>query len=145
MKQVAFAEFLGISQGTLSEWESGTQEPSPLALAALGRMDYENATWWYEQAGPRFAERLKLQGVIREVRAEIKEAREERVDPDLLAWILQALDSASNLIGVVLPLKKYARIVAAVYDECQESGERDAAMVEQAVRAACAPSNEKVR
>ena len=71
--------------------------------------------------------------------------RRTRVDPDLLAWVLQALDSACNLMCIVLPLKKYAEIIARVYDDSQETGQRDATMVEREVRATCVPPNEKVR
>jgi hypothetical protein len=64
--------------------------------------------------------------------------RRTRVDPDLL-------DSACNLMCIVLPLKKYAEIIARVYDDSQETGQRDATMVEREVRATCVPPNEKVR
>jgi SOS-response transcriptional repressor LexA len=76
--QVVLAEHLGVKQATVSEWENGEYSPSPMALMAIGRLDFNNTMWWYEQAGPKFADRLKTVQLIQNVRAERKSA-DERV------------------------------------------------------------------
>jgi SOS-response transcriptional repressor LexA len=81
LDQTALARDIGVEQSTISEWENAKYPPSPMALMALGRLDYDNAAWWYEQAGPRFAERLKIQHLIRDVREEKKKGN------DRLVWV----------------------------------------------------------
>jgi transcriptional regulator with XRE-family HTH domain len=142
MSQALFAEHLGVSQGSVSEWEKGTHPPTPMALMAIGRID-DDATWWYEQAGPRFAERLKTGRLIQEVRAERKEGK--ATDPELLASVLEAVETAMNRAGGYFSTKIRAGIISRVYDEWRQSGERNDAFVERLVNEALSPSNRKVR
>jgi len=142
MDQTVLAENLGVSQGTISEWEKGDHPPSPMALMAIGRLD-EDAMWWYEQAGPRFAESLKTGRLIQEVRAERKEGK--ATDPELLARVLEAVDAAMNLKGGFFPTKIRAGVIAAVYDDWQKTGLRDSAIIIRLLNEALHPSNRKVR
>ncbi len=89
--QTALGEDIGVSQGTVSEWESGEHPAPAMALMALGRLDYANTTWWYEQAGPKFAERLKLLQAIQKVRAE----RFAKTQDPRIAWIPLLHDSVA--------------------------------------------------
>jgi len=144
--QKALAEDLGVSQGTISEWESGDHTVPPIALMAIGRMDYDNTEWWYEQAGPRFAERLKLTRVIQEVRAERLRVAEQTGqsqtaamdvswDPELLAWVIETIEA--GLKGRARPdPDKYASAVIACYEVSHRAGARDAAMVSSILKVA---------
>jgi DNA-binding transcriptional regulator YiaG len=134
--QAVFAEHLGVSQGTVSEWEKGDHPPQPMALMAIGRLDFNNAMWWYEQAGPKFAERLKLQQLIRDVREEQKgsAAPSTSLDQDLLAFAVERVDAALEKRRSKLPRDKYAQAVAIFYDLCHETQSRNPAMLEPILR-----------
>jgi transcriptional regulator with XRE-family HTH domain len=136
LSQTQLAEELGIKPNTVSEWESGRYRPSAMALVALGRLDYDNAAWWYEQAGPKFAEKLKLQQVIRNVREAQKgfASQNTQVDQDLLAFALERVDAALRKRRARLPSEKYAQAVALFYDLCRETQSRNPAMLEAVLR-----------
>lgn len=133
INQTELAEDLGVSQRTVSEWETGDHMPPPVCLVALGRFDYNNADWWYEQAGPRFAERLKRQRAVQEMRAEQRNralAGEGSFwDPDLLRFVIEAIDSELEKRGKKLPSRKYAELIVLSYEHCQETGRRDSEIV----------------
>jgi SOS-response transcriptional repressor LexA len=90
MDQRSFAKELGVSQPVLSKWERGEYKPPPMALAAIARKDYENASWWCEQAGPQFAESLKQVQIIEQTRDELKKKGDRVVWVPLLHDALAA-------------------------------------------------------
>lgn len=52
MEQVPFAQFLGVTQSRISEWESGKVEPSPeMYLRLANHGSPEDALWFWEHAG----------------------------------------------------------------------------------------------
>lgn len=78
LDQKAFAEHLGITQSVVSEWESNRYDPSSMALVAIGRLAPSDQNWWYEKAGPQYAERLKSSPLGRSSVADVS-SQDERV------------------------------------------------------------------
>jgi transcriptional regulator with XRE-family HTH domain len=140
ISQVLLAEYLGVSQGTLSEWEKGSHPPSPMALMAIGRFD-DDATWWYEQAGPRFAESLKGGRLIQDVRAKLKGGA--ATNAGLLAQVLEAVEAEMNRAGGFFTTQIRAGIISQVYDEWRKPGDRNCKIIERLVEEARSPSNRK--
>jgi hypothetical protein len=66
------------------------------------------------------------------------------LDAELLAFVIEAVEAAANMAGVVLPRLKYAAILARVYDSWREAGQRDCAIVDELVSRVSSPSNRKV-
>jgi transcriptional regulator with XRE-family HTH domain len=144
--QKVLAEHLGVSQGTISEWENGDHTVPPMALMAIGRMDYENTEWWYEKAGPRFVERLKLTRVIQKVRAErarpVEQTDQSRPvemkppspvpwDREVMAFAIETVDQELKKRGRTLPIDKYAQMIVLFYELCHETKSQDPDMVER--------------
>jgi transcriptional regulator with XRE-family HTH domain len=128
LDQRTFAGLVGISQSVLSKWERGEYRPPPLALMKIGDISVDDKHWWYEQAGPEFAARLKA--------AEEESSSTEYVpsaggtlNRDLLVYVIEALDLELKKRKRQLPIQKYAELVVLFYEFCQESGRRDSSIV----------------
>lgn len=140
--QIKMAELLGVNQGVVSGWENGKYPPSPMALMAIGRLD-DDAAWWYEQAGPQFAEGLKTTRLINEIRAEKKERKE--TSPKLLAQVLDAVNIRILERQLGLTSVQKAQVYSMLYDAWRILGECKKEMVDVCIDDVCFPSNKKVR
>jgi DNA-binding transcriptional regulator YiaG len=132
--QRTFAGLVGISQSVLSKWERGKYRPPALALMKIGDISAEDRLWWYEQAGPKFAEKLKA--------AQAKEGK--GTDPVLLLEVVEAVQAAIDKVKQALPRMKQMEIVAKVYDYWRGKGQHDPLYVAELVARAIEPLNRKV-
>ncbi len=145
--QRSFAKLLGVSQPVLSKWERGEYRPSALALMKIGDISGEDRLWWYEQAGPEFAERLKSLGAMnlrakpyggalpKEMRLRGLEAS-PTLDRELLTQVMEAIDKELKRKKLKLPVNKYAELVAVLYEHCAELGAFDAAVAKTLLKLA---------
>lgn len=140
--QRTFASLIGISQPVLSKWERGEYRPPALALMKIGDLSIVDRRWWYEQAGPQFAERLsdKAESTTLEQKRE-----ETALDPELLAQVLEAVEAAMNKTGGFFSTQIRAEILAKVYDRWQKTKERDCSFIDGLVNRTRGPSNRKVK
>jgi transcriptional regulator with XRE-family HTH domain len=144
--QRVLAEHLGVSQGTISEWENGDHKVPPIALMAIGRLDYDNTEWWYEQAGPKFVERLKLTCVIQKVRAERARPEEQAApsktvelkptdpvpwDREIMVFAIETVDRELERRGLTLPIDKRAQMIVLFYELCNETKSQNLDLVER--------------
>jgi hypothetical protein len=106
----------------------------------IGDLSVVDRHWWYEQAGPKFAERLSAE---EESAAPQLQKEKKATDPELLAQVLEALNAAINRSRSILPTLKYAEIAASVYDEWLKPGKRDDKILNRLVNEAITPSNMK--
>lgn len=139
MNQSVFAEYLGVKQTSISDWETGAHPPSAMALMAIGRTDLGNELWWYEQAGTQFAERFRtLQGVQeqRKARAEAAAAAGLGWDPDLLKAVVLRLDQELKKREKIAPPDKFAEMVVILYEHCYSTRKWDSAFAEPLMRIA---------
>jgi transcriptional regulator with XRE-family HTH domain len=85
LSQVEFADLLGVSQATVSAWESEDHPPSPEAYVRLGNLaPFPDNMWFWQQAG------LDKQGMLSAAERTLKERTKERsalADQDLLREI----------------------------------------------------------
>jgi hypothetical protein len=100
----------------------------------IGDISAEDRLWWYEQAGPKFAEKLKA--------AQAKEGK--GTDPVLLLEVVEAVQAAIDKVKQALPRMKQMEIVAKVYDYWRGKGQHDPLYVAELVARAIEPLNRKV-
>jgi transcriptional regulator with XRE-family HTH domain len=134
--QVDISKRLGVGQSAVALWEKGPDKPSAQILLKLSEMAPEHERhWWYEQAGPIFAEKL---------RSEPTAKKEERsTDGELLAAAMEAVTATAERMQEFLTKQKYAEIVAKVYDDWRETGQRDCSIIGRFIRRARGPSDQK--
>jgi transcriptional regulator with XRE-family HTH domain len=124
LKQKDFARALQTEQGTVSKWLNGKSKPFPDAFVRLSRLAMgEERAFFLNEAGvsENYFERSKAVVQTKEGKA---------LDAELLAFVIEAVEAAANMAGVVLPRLKYAAILARVYDSWREAGQRDCAIVD---------------
>jgi transcriptional regulator with XRE-family HTH domain len=134
LDQRTFASLVGISQPVLSKWERGKYRPPPLALMKIGDISVEDRQWWYEQAGAKFAARLKAEGKppARRERTEDLSA----LDHKLLADVMETFDRELKRRKQHIPIRKLAELVAALYEHCKEEGRCDESMAKTLLKIA---------
>lgn len=155
LDQKGLAQLIGAKQNTISDWEKGEYRPSPMALIALGNVAGKQRDWWFEQAGPEFAERLRrrpyeqlgymdaehyyhdLTSTDYATSAYQKEVEDVEYadrgqvsprgvfDPDLLEFAMERADAELQAEGRTLRRPEYRRLVALICDFCHRSGTRD--------------------
>jgi len=138
INQKVLAEHLGVGQNTISDWENGLYDPSPMALMAIGRVDIGNELWWYEQAGPQYADRFKTVQAVYRLRAEraAKEAQKCSWDPEFMKSLIQAVDMELKKRKKRLPIDKYAELIVIFYEHFYETRKWDSAFAEPLLRIA---------
>lgn len=138
INQKVLAEHLGVGQNTISDWENGLYEPSPMALMAIGRVDIGNELWWYEQAGPQYADRFKTVQAVYRLRAEraAKEAQKCSWDPEFMKSLIEAVDIELKKRKKRLPIDKYAELIVIFYEHFYETRKWDSAFAEPLLRIA---------
>ena len=166
VKQAEFADRLKVDQTTVSNWETGKAKPGPhtymqlveLATGDLRRQLAEDgglglrrervfASDGYTDAGRVYHD---LTGIQREVpfKISLNAAEEKQMggisaastvsswDPDLLIEVIEIVNSEAQKKGCKLPIRKFASIVASVYERYQKTGSREPGVVGEYLRIA---------
>jgi transcriptional regulator with XRE-family HTH domain len=96
--QAKFAKNLGVSQGTVSAWESGKDFPSPTSWLALGKMAPASDRFWFWQKGGMDLERMvsSADTFLKERKGRPKEAEVARV-----SWIQRNPDGTEHTGSLV--------------------------------------------
>lgn len=128
LNQKEFAQIVGVKQPIVSQWESAKYRPSPFALMKMGDLAQDDKLWWYEQAGPEHAKRLKEEKNGSSV-IEMPSERQTTLDKNLLIFVVETVDKELRRRKLKLPSSKYAELVALFYELCQQTGRRDATIV----------------
>jgi SOS-response transcriptional repressor LexA len=115
--QTVMAEHLGVTQATVSGWENGEYPPSPMALMALGRMDFNNAAWWFEQAGSRFLERYRMGEAYRKVQEDRRASSDEST-----VWVPLMHDAVAAGLGRAIADHEIDRLIPFVRDLMPRGG-----------------------
>ncbi len=138
--QTVLAQHIGVKPTSISEWESGKYRPSAMALMAIGRLDFNNEMWWYDQAGPEYADRLKTVRMFEEQQAKRRKPDEPGAspawDPDLLTFVIETMDAELKKRRKTLPVGKYAELIVLVYEYCHKLGQRDSDIVAKLLKIA---------
>lgn len=138
LTQSELAEELGSSQGAITRWERGKDSPPVSALLALAELvPPAEKGFWISTAGFHTF-KISPYDVINSGVLEspiIKAATGVPWDPELLAWVIEAIEA--GLKGRARPdPDKYASAVIACYEVSHRAGIRDAAMVSSILKVA---------
>ncbi len=133
MDQTVLAQHIGVKPTSVSEWESGRYRPSAMALMAIGHLDFNNEMWWYEQAGPEYADRMRTVQLVKQAQAKRAAAADANSgpswDPELLRFVVETIDAELVKRRKKLPSPKYAELIVLIYEYCQKLGQRDTDIV----------------
>ena len=141
MDQTVLAQHIGVKPTSVSEWESGKYRPSAMALVAIGHLDLNNEMWWFEQAGPEYADRLKTVQLVEDAQAKRRKLGESGAspppwDPELLTFVIETMDAELTKRRKTLPIGKYAELIILVYEYCHKLGKRDSDIVAKLLKIA---------
>lgn len=126
LRQGEFAREVGVGQPVVSLWETAENRPSTLALLKIGDLAGEDRLWWYAQAGPEHAAKLKAEAAPVPMPAPVVPPV---IDRELLAYVIQGLMRELAIRGnPKVAESDLAHAIARYYDECHYLGKRIDAM-----------------
>lgn len=146
LNQEAFAERLGVDQGTISKWVNGRAKPTPDSLVELASLaDGVEKLFFLQEAGlpEEFLAGSPMIPEIRKATAQVvsralggTSTRQIFWDRDLLKFVIQTVNHELKKRERQLPDRKYATLVALFYELCQQTGRRDSEMMEELLKRA---------
>ena len=121
LTQAKFAEPIGITNGYVSDLEKGkVQKPSDPVIQTIMNCYRLNRNWLLSGEGDMFVER-RVEGSEREL---LPNASIVAIDVDLLAGVIEGVESELHTRQMVLVHDKKSRVIALLYDYFIKTNQR---------------------